>query len=447
MEHVLFVDDEPHILNALRRLFRGEDNLTCHFAGSPREALSILGEHRIVVLISDHRMPQMTGAEFLARVKERRPNTIRIMLTGEANLHDVQKAVNAGEIFRFVLKPWDDEELKQTVRSAVEYYTVTETNRGLQAANQRQTAELVKMNATLEERVRTRTEQLIDALNTAQAANEQLRDSLQKGIRVFSTLIELASPDLGGHCRRVAEYSVEICRRLEFDDNQTDAIEAAALLHDCGKLGMPLYMLGKSPKDYSEQERVLYETHAAVGADHFKSIEQYDDIRKIISCHHERFDGTGFPRRLRGPNVPVGAYIVGIADLYDNRSARAGGNADFIRKRTYQTIAEAANETFPENIVHATLDFISARQAEEVGGDAIRVGLNDLRPGQELATKLYTTSGSLLAADGAVLTTQSINRIRAVATVDPIVGDIYITWEKKRRTRSQPKKQQPTSVT
>jgi diguanylate cyclase (GGDEF)-like protein/PAS domain S-box-containing protein len=129
---VLLVDDEPSILAALRRLLRREGyNIVTANGGA--EGLELLAAHEIGVVISDARMPEMTGAEFLGRVREMYPETVRIMLSGYTDLEAVTSAVNRGELFRFIAKPWDDAELLGILRDAFRHYEIRRTHRGSQA--------------------------------------------------------------------------------------------------------------------------------------------------------------------------------------------------------------------------------------------------------------------------------------------------------------------------
>jgi two-component system probable response regulator PhcQ len=127
---IMIVDDEENILNSLKRLFRKEpyEILT---AISGDEGLKILEDHQVDLIISDLKMPEMNGIEFLKRVKEKNPVPLRIMLTGHADLKNVIEAIDQGEIYRFLLKPWDDEELKMTIRQALDYYYLYKENRSL----------------------------------------------------------------------------------------------------------------------------------------------------------------------------------------------------------------------------------------------------------------------------------------------------------------------------
>jgi response regulator RpfG family c-di-GMP phosphodiesterase len=127
---ILIVDDEENILNALKRLFRKE-SYQILTAESGEEGMRILDEHEVDLIISDLKMPLMNGVEFLAKAKEMKPDALRIMLTGHADLKSVMDAIDKGEVYRFLLKPWDDEELKVTIKQALDFYYLQKENKVL----------------------------------------------------------------------------------------------------------------------------------------------------------------------------------------------------------------------------------------------------------------------------------------------------------------------------
>lgn len=141
---LLLVDDEEFILNSLVRLFRNED-YEIFTATSGAEALTVMEDNDISLVISDHMMPEMDGIEFLSRAKEVSPDTVRIMLTGYADLGAAIEAINKGEVYRFITKPWNDNELKVTVKQSLEYRDLMLTNRSLSRTVKRQTYLLNKL--------------------------------------------------------------------------------------------------------------------------------------------------------------------------------------------------------------------------------------------------------------------------------------------------------------
>jgi len=141
---ILIVDDDTDVISAIRRSLLDEPYVI-YTANSGAAALEVLKEHRIKLIISDEKMPGMTGTELLATVKNMLPETVRIMLTGHASIQAAMKAVNSGEIYRFFAKPWDDIELKLSIRSAVEKFTLEEENRQLLATVRSQASELKQL--------------------------------------------------------------------------------------------------------------------------------------------------------------------------------------------------------------------------------------------------------------------------------------------------------------
>lgn len=164
---LLLVDDEPHILNALKRLFRRE-RLELLIANSGAEALRIIKAQTVQVLLTDNRMPEMTGLELVKHVKDVSPETIRIILSGQSDLDAVLAAVNEGEVFRFLLKPWNDLDLKLTVSLAMAHYNLELNNRTLN----HQLREASQVLDLLKERYP----------DIAEALVKEVRDSEQAGI-------------------------------------------------------------------------------------------------------------------------------------------------------------------------------------------------------------------------------------------------------------------------
>ncbi|GAB6096449.1 hypothetical protein JCM14469_27020 [Desulfatiferula olefinivorans] len=173
---VLCVDDEVNILQALKRLLRKE-NYTLLTASSGEEGLEILAENDVHLVMSDQRMPHMNGTEFLAVIKEKYPDVIRIILTGYTEVDAITDSINRGHIYKFFLKPWNDENLKLEINKALDQYDLIKANRELTQAVIDKNDQLKRMNDQLEEKVRQRTEELVvrnQALELSQAVLENI---------------------------------------------------------------------------------------------------------------------------------------------------------------------------------------------------------------------------------------------------------------------------------
>ncbi len=173
---VLCVDDDENILNSLKRLLRKE-NYKLRFASSGVEGLEILEKNAIHLIICDQRMPEMSGMEFLSIVKVKFPNTIRIVLTGYTEVDAITESINNGYVYKFFLKPWNDENLKLEINKALEHYDLMIANKKLHAQVLDQNEELKRINENLEELVKERTRELEiqnQALQLSQAILEDL---------------------------------------------------------------------------------------------------------------------------------------------------------------------------------------------------------------------------------------------------------------------------------
>ena len=173
VDTLLVVDDEANILNALGRLFR-RDGYRLLQASSGQEALKLLAENEVGVILSDQRMPDMSGVEFLRKAREHWPDSVRIILSGYTELTSVTDSVNRAAIYKFLTKPWDDEALRETVRKAFQLYRVTRENTRLNAALLQSNEELTRLNQELEQRVAIKTQEALRNLKSLRASQEIL---------------------------------------------------------------------------------------------------------------------------------------------------------------------------------------------------------------------------------------------------------------------------------
>lgn len=170
---LLLVDDEENILSALTRLFRRDGYHILHANGGA-EGLEVLDSNIVGVIISDQRMPEMTGVEFLSRARELYPDTVRIVLSGYTDLKSVTDAINEGAIYKFLTKPWDDDQLRANVQEAFERYELKQENDRLNDALKRTNEELASLNQVLEQRVEEKTREVLINMRALQVAHDVL---------------------------------------------------------------------------------------------------------------------------------------------------------------------------------------------------------------------------------------------------------------------------------
>ncbi|MEJ7807045.1 MAG: HD domain-containing phosphohydrolase, partial [Telluria sp.] len=307
---VLCVDDEPNILASLKRLFRplGYQVLT---AESGAAGLALLETtSRVDLVISDMRMPEMDGARFLELVRERWPDTIRLLLTGYSDVTSILAAINRGEIYRYITKPWDDNDILLVVRHALERRALEHERDRLAALNAVQNDELKSLNASLEAKVAQRTGELLASRDTILEANKKLKSNFITTIKIFSTMIEMRGGHLAGHSRRVADLARRIATKMGLDATETQEVFIAALLHDIGKIGLPDDLLNLPVNLMTGDFLALFRKHPGRAAQLLMPLEDLRGVAAVLRAQLERFDGAGFPDGVAGLAIPLGARIL-----------------------------------------------------------------------------------------------------------------------------------------
>jgi len=312
---ILFVDDEANVLKALRRLFHNEPYMT-YFASSGAEGLEILRQHAVDLIISDMRMPEMSGAEFLTEVFMQWPETIRILLTGYADFQSTIDAVNKGRIYNYCNKPWNDEELKLLVRNALEQKHLREERNRLSDIIQQQNKELKELNEHLEEKVEQRTEQLKNAMLHLDRANKNLEKQYIDSIKAFSRIIEMRPGIKSGQSKYIAEKALLVARGLDMNTEDKKNIFYAGLLIQIGKMSLPDNLLAEPYYKIPLADVRRYLAHAVEGEALLKGLIQLKGASILIRHQYERYDGSGFPDHLAKQSIPQGSRILNVVRDY-----------------------------------------------------------------------------------------------------------------------------------
>lgn len=408
---LLFVDDEPSILSSLRRLFRPL-GYTIHVAESGARGLELLSEHPIDLVISDMRMPHMDGAQFLETVRNRWPEVVRLLLTGYADVSSTVAAINRGEIYRYIAKPWDDNDIVLVVHKALEYKRLQTENTRLLALTQAQNAELESVNASLEAKVQARTAELRRALDLLQTSNANLKKSFLTTIKLLSGLLDVRSRLLGGHARRVAEHARGLAQRLGEDEASVQSIFFASLLHDLGKIGWSEDLIDKPWNRLTPDERNIVVKHPVFAQNLLMAIEPLRDATVIIRHHHERFDGMGYPDQLGGIAIPLGARILAVVNDYDSLllgtlTARPLSTGE---ARTF--LQDNRGSRYDPTIVDVFDSILSERGQVEVEERQLKI--MHLHPGLTLSRDVMHPEGYLLLLAGHVLDEHLIGQLAKI---------------------------------
>jgi putative nucleotidyltransferase with HDIG domain len=267
----------------------------CQEAASAREALSLLesGEE-IHLILSNFMMPGLDGHELLKVVKAKYPDIPFVMTTSITDA-SVRVTIMHDGAYEYLLKPFDRDQLLAAVHRALEYRRLKLENRAHQA--------------NLEELVTARTEQLRQAVAT-------LERSYDISLEFIADAMDLRDGESGGHSKRVTAFAICIARGMGVSTDQVRTIARGAFLHDIGKLAIPGGVVF-NPGPLTVDEMAVMYKHCVRGYEITRKVPFLAEAAEIVYSHHERFDGTGYPRGLVGDQIPLGARIVAIANTLD----------------------------------------------------------------------------------------------------------------------------------
>ncbi len=273
---VLIVDDEPDNLALLYRTLRGKYDIAK--STSPLLALEMLKQETFHCILSDHKMPEMDGVEFLKRASEISPNTMRLLVTAYSDAGILIDAINYAKIYRYIKKPYNPDELLLVVENALEYLQLKIDNSSL--------------------------------IN-------DLKELFAGTITAIVEALDAKDSYTLGRSRRVTYYAVKIAKSLHLSDITTGKIELAGLLHDIGMIGVSDDILTKVEKlsidEYNEIKK-----HVQHSVKILDDIKQLNDVVEIIKYHHEHYDGNGYPYGIKGDDIPIGSRIIAVADAFDS---------------------------------------------------------------------------------------------------------------------------------
>lgn len=315
---LLFVDDEGPILKSLTRFTRNK-NWDVSIATSGEEGLKVLkSEPDMDVVVSDMRMPGMSGSEFLIQVRENYPKCIRILLTGYADMASLEKAINGARIYNYLTKPWDEYLLNEVLEGALRYQNSERERERLQELTKKQNRQLGKLALSLDKQVKERTIEIDQALTLLQMTNDRVTTSFYDALKVLNHVIEWKEGRDSGHSRFVANYAVKVAKKAGFSEEDTDHVKSAGFLHRIGMLGLPDELQSKPLYLLEDDEKLVYQNVPVCGEMALASAPSLKKVAKLIRHQHESPDGKGYPDALALQEIPPGACIIGmVTDFYD----------------------------------------------------------------------------------------------------------------------------------
>ncbi len=411
---LLLVDDEANILSSLKRLLRPLGH-HIYTATSGAEGLEILAKQPIDLIISDMRMPEMDGAEFLEKAAATWPETIRVLLTGYSDLSSTIKAVNRGKIYRYISKPWSDHEITLLVEQALKLKHLEDEKNRLEALTKQQNEQLKTFNDTLEKRVTDRTEELRQAMGFLEKAHTSLKTQYTTSIKIFANLMELregiTEASGRGHARQVADQAHQLGSAMGLSEDEVQDILFAALLHDIGKIALPDTLLQMPYDKLNANQRKEFEKHPVLGQATLVALEPLHSAANIILAHHEQFNGQGYPNRLQGTKIPLGARILAVVDDYNVLLTGGLFNHCHSPAEAKVFLQKERNKRYDPQVVDHFIQLLDSTEPDTQTVIEQCLKSADLKDGMVLTRDLLTSNSLLLLSKGHLLNDELITKI------------------------------------
>ncbi len=361
-EKILFVDDEQNVLDGIKRGLRKKFTIETALGPEPGlEAIARKGPFAVVV--SDLRMPGMDGIEFLSRVRKIAKSTVRMMLTGNADLNSALSAVNQGNIFQFLTKPCNDDALSNALNLGIKQYRLITAER------------------------------------------ELLEKTLKGSIKILIEILSLANPEAFGRSSRIKQRVREIVSHLGTKDSWK--IETAAMLSHIGCIILPEQALKKLYKGQKlfGSEREAFETHPMVGSNLICNIPRMHGIAEIIRYQEKHFDGSVSPKdSKRGEEIPLGARILKLVLDFDTLEAKG------VSKQAALKQLKEKSERYDPAILKALEEILKVDQF--VTYDVKEVSFRDLNCDMVLGEDVKTKDGLLLVTKGQEVSIALLQRLK-----------------------------------
>ena len=407
---ILLVDDEKSILDALYRFCR-QRKWEAYRANSGAEGLEFLEDNSVDIIISDMRMPNMDGAEFLSKAREQLPSAVRILLTGFADMDAVITAVNQAKIYNYLNKPWDDHMLESVVYSALDFKQKEDERLRLTEELAEKNQTLAELNDSLEQKVKARTNALQTALVDVQDSNKKITKSFRETLSLLTTVIELQDGSKANYTTMVANASVSIAKALELSPKEIEQVRIAALLHNIGKLSLPEAIRKKPMNKLNRLEKEVFRTHPIQGEAVLSGMTGLKTVAKLVRSHQEYLNGKGFPDKLKDDQIPIGAKILGVTSDFQKLESHLLLEEVSGPDQAIDYIKSVSGKHYDARVVELFVQYYEDN-LQHYRSYLSQLPLKDVKPQMVLAENLISANGLLLLTKETVLTEEHLEHLR-----------------------------------
>jgi len=410
---LMIVDDEVDILKSLKRTLRKDYEVIAF--DSPISALEYLNENMVDIVLSDMRMPDMDGADFLTNVKELHPTSMRLILSGYSEVDAALKAINEANIYAFLTKPWDNDELKRSLSKAVEYYTIKKENLKLQEDLEEKNSILSALNEELDLKYG-------ESTDSHQASVLELHKKVIEQKQLYKDLVEMLSKiisyrtgkkDESGstHVERIAHQCRLVANVMEIDKIQCNQIYVAALVHELGMLGLKDEVFeGKSIRELIHNPDFLQ--HPEIGAEILSGVKRLSVLSESVLHQNENYDGTGTPNKLSGIDIPAASRIIRVVRDYDYMVAGVHNPEKIAPFSAKKWLQDKVKKLYDPRVVSSFLKILKDRPADKSFEGSYCVGLEEVRINDVVKKNFVLENGSAMLKEGQVITAEIIQKLK-----------------------------------
>lgn len=406
---ILFVDDEPLTLKSLNRFGRSK-NWSMVTSESGKDALKLLSNQEFDVIISDMKMPEMSGTEFLSCAKKLCPDSIRILLTGHSDIAPIEQAINDVNIHNYVAKPWNELELTAIVNNGIRFISEEKKRRQLEKTTKVKNKNLGKLALILDKQIKERTYEIEQTVTQLNQSKQQVKNNFFESLTVLTHILEWKEGGDAGHDRFVTMYSEKISRQLGLHDESIDNLKVAAILHRVGMLNISDAMRAKPIYQYNTEEKLLFKQVPIMGEMALSNAPSMKKVAKIIRHQQEHVNGNGYPDRITDREIPIESKIITVvSDFYDAFNGRLAHKI-FGLEKAKDFIEEWKGKKYDTTVTHAFWAVLGDYSETTMGYTPILS--DDLTPNMVLESDIVTQKGILLITKNTVLTKPIIEKIK-----------------------------------